>query len=266
MHTETKKPWNWMLFPFSSVKASPFGVFAATVGHGVYEIDGAQNWDKLGMGLPDTASIYRLQLHHELLHACTSAGLYEWMGEHWEMDGLALPCYQYKRIGGACYAATDDGIWIRTGSKWGQLCCEGKRVYDFLNLPQYVIVGHDSGIALYDRFMDEWAQFELHRSVTSLAVYRGHLIGATDQGELLVGDKKGQFERIQFGAKYIFSVTSKNGDTYACTDQGLYKLAYIADRLILLSVQVGFPVTDVDYRGDKLYMATLFQGIRTFDL
>lgn len=266
MQTETKKPWNWMLFPFSSVKASSFGVFAASVGYGVYEIDQNYNWDKLGSGLQDYASIYRLGLHQELLHACTADGLYEWAGEQWAKDGLSLPCYQYKRIGGACYAATDDGIWIRTGSKWGQLCCEGLKVYDFLNLPQYVIVGHDGGISLYDRFMDEWASFELNRSVTSLAVYRGHLIGASDRGELIVGDKKGRFELIQFGRRFIFSVVVKEGVTYACTDHGLYKLAYIADRLVLFAVETGFPVTDVDLRGNTLYIATLFHGVRTLDI
>lgn len=255
-----------MLFPFSSVKAGSFGVFAASVGYGVYEIDQEQNWDKLGSGLQDHASIYRLGLHHELLHACTGNGLFEWMGDQWEKDGLSLPCFQYKRIGGACYAATDDGIWFRTGSKWGLLCCEGKRVYDFMNLSQYVIVGHNSGISLYDRFMDEWAHFELDRSVTSLAVYRGHLIGASDRGELIVGDKKGRFELIQFGRKFIFSVTVKDDITYACTDQGLYRLTYIADRLIMLAVQTGFPVTDVDLRGDTLYMATLFNGVKTMEI
>lgn len=266
MQTGTKQPWNWLLFPFSSVKASPYGVFAASVGYGIFEIDHEHNWDKLSAGLPETANIIRLQLHHELLHACTNQGLYEWMGESWENDGLKLPCYQYRRLGGVCYAATEDGMWIRTGSKWGQLSCEGKRIYDFISLPHYVIAGHDSGISLYDRFMDEWAHFELKRSVTSLAVFRGHLIGSSDQGELLVGDKQGRFERFQFGQKFIFSVTAKRGEVYVCTDQGLFQLAYIANKLILLSVKLGFPVTDVDAQGDQLYMATLFQGVQKMEL
>ncbi|MBH5318701.1 hypothetical protein I6N90_12920 [Paenibacillus sp. GSMTC-2017] len=266
MQTGTKKPWNWLLFPFSSVKASPFGLFAASVGYGVYEIDEQFNWEKIDAGLPDTTSIHRLQLHSELLHACTNNGLYEWMGESWEHEGLALPCYQYRRTGGASYAATDDGLWIKTASKWGLLACEGKRIYDFLNLPQYMIVGHETGISLYDRFMDDWAHFELERKITSLAVYRGHLIGASDQGELMVGDKKGKFDRIRFGKKFIFSVAAKGNEIYVCTDQGLFKLAYIANKLILLSVMLGFPVTDVDVHGEELYMATLFQGIQTMKI
>lgn len=262
MQTGTKQPWNWLLFPFSSVKASPYGVFAASVGYGVYEIDHALNWDKLSAGLLETTNIYRLQLHQELLHACTNNGLFEWMGDSWENDGLTLPCYQFSRLGGASYAATDDGLWIRTGSKWRQLSCEGKRVYDFLSLPQYVIAGHDSGISLYDRFMDEWTHFDLKRSVTSLAVFQGHLIGTSDKGELLVGDKNGRFEVIQFGKTFIFSLAAKGGYIYVCTDQGLFRLAFIANKLMLLSVKLGFPVTDVDVQGDQLYMATLFQGVQ----
>lgn len=266
MRTDTQKPWNWLLFPFSSVKATPYGVYAGSVGYGVYEIDGDSNWDKLGQGLPDTANIHRLQLQHELLHACTSEGLFEWMGEHWENDGLTLPCYQYRNIGGARYAATDNGLWMRTGGKWGLLACEGKRIYDFINLPQYVIVGHETGIALYDRFMDEWAEFELDRRVNSLAVFQGHLIGTSDLGELLVGDKKGRFDRIAFGGKFIFSVTTKGKDVFVCTDQGLYTLTYVSNRLLLISVKLGYPITDVDVQGDKLYMATLFQGVQSMDL
>lgn len=266
MRTDTQKPWNWLLFPFSSVKATPYGVYAGSVGYGVYEIDGDSNWDKLGQGLPDKASIHRLQHQNELLHACTSEGLFEWMGERWENDGLTLPCYQYRNIGGARYAATDNGLWMRTGGKWGLLACEGKRNYDFINLPQYVIVGHETGIALYDRFMDEWAEFELDRHVNSLAVFQGHLIGTSDLGELLVGDKKGRFDRIAFGGKFIFSVTAKGRDVYVCTDQGLYTLAYVSNRLMLISVKLGFPITDVDVEGDKLYMATLFQGVQSMEL
>jgi hypothetical protein len=266
MRTDTQKPWNWLLFPFTSVKATPNGVYAGSVGYGIYEIDGNSNWDKLETGLPDTVSINRLQHQHELLHACTGIGLYEWMGEYWENAGLTLPCYQYRNIGGARYAATDNGLWMRTGGKWGLLACEGKRVYDFINLPQYVIVGHESGISLYDRFMDEWADFELGRRVNSLAVFQGHLVGTSDRGELLVGDKKGRFDRMSFGGLFIFSVTTKGRDVFVCTDQGLYTLAYAADRLMLISVKLGYPVTDVDVQGDKLYMATLFQGVQSIDL
>jgi len=266
MQTETSKPWNWLLFPFSSIKAGSDCLFAASVGHGVYQIDDAGCWGKMDEGLPDLTNVNRLQLQHELLHACTSNGLYEWVSDKWANDGLTIPCYQFRKIGGTSYVATDDGLWSKTGAKWEQVACEGKRVYDFMNLPQYLIIAHDSGISLYDRFMDDWAHFELEESVTSLTVFRGHLIGTNDKGQLLIGDKKGKFNRISFGKKFMFSVISKGNVIYVCSDRGLYQLAYIHNQVTLLSIKLGYPVTDVDIQGDNLYMATLFQGIQSVSI
>ena len=266
MQTETSKPWNWLLFPFSSVKAGPDCLFAASVGHGIYQIDADGRWEKLDQGMGDLINVNRLQLQHELLHACTSNGLYEWNGEAWDNDGLTIPCYQYRKIGGTSYAATEYGLWSKSSSRWEQIACNDKRVYDFINLPQYLTIAHDSGISLYDRFMDEWAHFKLETSVTSLAVFRGHLIGTSDQGELLIGDKKGRFDRIRFGKPFIFSVLAQGNDIYACTDRGLFQLAYIRNQVTLLSVKLGCPVTDIDMQGGSLYMATLFQGIQTVNV
>lgn len=266
MKTETSKPWNWLLFPFSSVKASPDGLFAASVGHGVYHIDGEGEWDKLDQGLPDTSNVNRLQLQHDLLHACTSTGLYEWNGEGWEHDGLDIPCYQYRKIGGNSYAATEDGLWSKGSYEWEKIACSDKRVYDFINLPQYLIIAHDSGISLYDRFMDDWAHFELQTSVTSLVVFRGHLVGTSESGELLIGDKKGNIERIRYGKLFIFAVIAQGREVYVCTDRGLYQLTYLYKGISLLSVKLGCPVTDIDMQGDQLHMATIFEGIQTINV
>ncbi|MNZ58335.1 hypothetical protein D3C78_763410 [compost metagenome] len=263
MQIEASKPWNWLLFAFSSIKAGPDCLFAASVGHGIYEIDAKDNWHKLEGGMPEQSNVNRLQLQHDQLHACTSKGLYQWNGTAWEKDGLPLPCFQYRKIGGTSYAATECGLWSKYGSRWEQIACPEKRVYDFMNLPQYLILAHETGMSLYDRFMDDWAHFELERSVTSLAVFHGHLIGTSDKGELLIGDKKGRFDRVQFGKPFIFSVAAKGNDLYACTDRGLFQLAYIRDEITLLSVKLGCPVTDIDIQGDSVYMATLFQGIQT---
>lgn len=266
MQTEISKPWNLLLFPFSSVKAGSDCLFAASVGHGVYQIDAEGSWEKLDHGLADAAYVNRLQLQHDLLHACTSSGLYEWNGEAWENEGLSIPCYQYRKIGGTSYAATEDGLWSKAGSNWEKIACPDKRVYDFINLPQYLIIAHESGVSLYDRFMDDWAHFELETNVTSLTVFRGHLIGTSDKGELLIGDKKGKFDRIRFGKTFIFSVLAKGNAIYVCTDRGLYQLAYICNQVTLLSVKLGCPVTDIDMRGGHLYMATLFHGIQTINV
>ncbi|MCU6711716.1 hypothetical protein M6D81_23745 [Paenibacillus sp. J5C_2022] len=266
MRTETKKPWNWLLFPFSSVKAGDSGLFAASYGYGVYEMDSNANWGKLNEGMPDGTNIYRLQLQHDHLHACSSKGLFQWKDNRWEEAGITLPCHQYRRIGGSSYASTSDGLWMKTGSNWNLLACAGKCIYDFINLPQYVIVAHNTGVSIYDRFMDEWSEFELNRAVTSLTVFRGHLIGASDRGELLVGDKRGKFQRIAYGGMHIFSVVAIDKDIYVCTDRGLYRLAYVVNHLTLLSIKLGFPVTDVDIMDGQLYMATLFQGIQRMEL
>lgn len=263
MKTETSKPWNWLLFPFSSVKAGPDFLYAASVGHGVYAIDESEKWVKLGAGLPEGASVNRLQLQHEMLYACTNEGLYEWDGSEWENDGLTIPCYQFRWLGGTAYAATEYGLWVKEAAGWEKAACPDKKVYDFMNLPQYLVIAHEDGISLYDRFMDDWAHFELQTSVTSLAVFMGHLIGVSDKGELFVGDKKGSFDRIRFGKPFIFSVQAKGNEVYACTDRGLFRLAYLRRQLTLLSVKLGYPVTDIDLHGDSIYMATLFQGIQT---
>ncbi|MBD2872888.1 hypothetical protein [Paenibacillus arenilitoris] len=266
MQIEASKPWNWLLFPFSSIKAGADGLYAASVGHGVYHIDAEGNWDKLHAGLPEWTHVNRLQLQHDLLHACTDSGLYEWNGDGWKNDGLNAPCYQFRKIGGTCYAATDCGLWTKAGSRWEKAACEGKRVFDFLNLPQYLIVAHEGGISLYDRFMDDWAHFDLQTSVTSLVTFKGHLIGSSDTGELIIGDKKGRFDRVRFGRPFLFSVLSKGRDVYACTDRGLFQLAMIREQVTLLPVKLGCPVTDVDMQGDSMYMATLFQGIQSISM
>ncbi|CAM3559707.1 hypothetical protein PALU110988_28850 [Paenibacillus lupini] len=260
------KPWNWMLFPFSSVRVGQESILAASVGYGVYEINEFGEWNKLGVGMPENATVNRLQLHSGVLHACTSEGLYVFDEEEWVDTGLAVPCSQYRLLGGTGYAATEYGLWAEISGEWQKFACPEKRVYDFMNLPQYLVVAHESGISLYDRFMDEWAEFELNRAVTSLSVFRGYLIGASDKGELLVGDKRGRFDRIRFSGKFIFSVVSIGIDTYVCTDHGLFRLSQIQSHFSLLSVKLGVPVTDVELHDGRLYMATLFQGIQYLDI
>ena len=98
----------------------------------------------------------------------------------------------------------------------------------------------------------------------ALLYTEGHLIGVSDRGELMIGDKKGRFDRIRFSKQFIFSIVAKGKDIYVCTDKGLFQLAYIRNQVTLLSVKLGIPVTDVDLQGDSLYMATLFQGIQMY--
>ncbi|QAY67141.1 hypothetical protein [Paenibacillus protaetiae] len=260
------KPWNWMLFPFSSIKADVENIYAASIGHGVYGIDAGGVWSKLDAGLDDQTTVNKLQLYSGILTACTSSGLYTYSGGEWSQDGLAVPCYQYLELGKAGYAATEYGLWCRVGSKWEQIAMPDRKVYNFINLPQYIVAGHTSGISMYDRYMDDWAHFELGRAVTGLSVYRGRIVAATDQGELLVGDTRGRFDRISFGKMFVFNVCTLGRTVFACTDRGLFRLANIRNQLALLPVKTGLPVTDVDMTGGSLYMATLFQGVHAMEM
>lgn len=260
------KPWNWMLFPFSSVKADVEAVYAASVGHGVFEIDPSGGWSKLEGGLEDQMSVNRLQLYYGTLSACASTGLYEYSGGRWENAGLAIPCFQHRMLGRTGYAGTEYGLWCRAGAKWEQIALHEKRVYDFINLPQYIVVGRTGGFSIYDRYMDDWAEFELERDVTSLTVYRGRIVGASDKGELLLGDTRGRFERVRFGKMFVFSVCAYGRNVFVCSDRGLFRMANIRNQATLLPVKLGFPVTDVDQMDGALYMATLFQGVHRMDL
>lgn len=254
-----------MLFPFSSVKADTESVYAASVGYGVYEIDASGTWNKMDKGLADQTSVNHLQLSNGILSACTSEGLYQYAEDKWVHEGLSIPCYQYRVLGKAEYAATEYGLWCRIGRKWEQMALPDKRVFDFMNLPQFIVAGHSDGLSLYDRYMDDWADYELGRAVTSLAVFRGRVVGTTDKGELLLGDTRGRFDQVRFGKTFIFSVASFGRNVFACTDKGLFRLANLRNQTTLLPVKLGIPVTEVDFLNGNLYMATLFQGIHAME-
>lgn len=263
---EGGRPWNWMLFPFSSVKADTESVYAASVGHGIYEIDACGVWNKMDEGLSDHTTVNQLQLSSGSLMACTSEGLFEYRGDKWANDGISIPCYQYRILSKSGYAATEYGLWCKIHTKWEQIALHEKRVYDFMNLPQFIVTGHATGVSLYDRYMDEWADFDLDRAVTSLAVFRGRVVGATDKGELLVGDTRGRFDRIRFGKMFVFSVAAFGRNVFACTDRGLFRLANVRNQISLLPMKLGLPVTEVDMMNGNLYMATLFQGIHAMEI
>jgi hypothetical protein len=115
---------------------------------------------------------------------------------------------------------------------------------------------------MYDRMTDRWASFQLECGVTSLAASRDYLLGANEQGELVVSNGEGGFSTIRFGDIFIFSVIARHAQVYVCTDKGLYRVSRLGERLTLFSVKPGVPVTDIDWLGRELYMATLSKGIQ----
>ncbi|WP_224753813.1 hypothetical protein [Paenibacillus terricola] len=260
-------PWDWMTYPFSSVKTDGSQLYAASPGNGIYCGDESGNWQHISKTLSDELVVNRLQLIQGKLYACTNEGLYTFEDGQWEQPEHSVPCYQYKTSGQCSFMGTDYGLWHRCGDgAWHKVACPERKVYDFLNMPQFLIVGHEEGVSIYDRFTDEWVDFQLGVGVTSLTVYHGHLLGTGEGGELIVGNKQGGFDVVRFGNRLVFTLIRYGRDVYACTDKGLYRIGYLCGQITMFAVKLGFPVTDVDTHDGQLYMATLFEGILQMDL
>jgi hypothetical protein len=160
-------------------------------------------------------------------------------------------------------AATQYGIWCRTEAGWLNWAYADSAVYDLLYLPQFLIAGCKRGIALYDRLTGEWIDYALQTAVTSVAVYRGRLIGVGECGQLIVGNKRGGFEIYRFDGLFMMSLIPKEREVYVCTDRGLFRLGLVRDSITLLPVRLGFPVADADWIDDTIVVATLFRGIQS---
>jgi len=257
---------NWFLFHFSSIKIyQEHTLFAAIMGKGIVRKHLLGDWENICEGLPLDIHINRLHIRYEHIFACTNKGLFRFANECWNETELTFSCYQYKDTGAHGMAATSYGLWYKDSGCWKKAAYSHNVVYDFLYFPQYIILALDCGIAVYDRYVSKWAEFQLDTAVTSLAIYEGHVIGTTEHGELLYGDKKGSFEKVRFENMFLFSVIRKNREVFACTDRGLYKLTYIQGRITLFAIKLGFPVTDIDANNDSLYLATLFEGVHKME-
>ncbi|GFN31579.1 hypothetical protein [Paenibacillus xylaniclasticus] len=259
-------PWNRMRFPFSSVRMDEDTLYAASPGNGIYQSVGNGDWMNISGELGDNIVVNRLHAADGKLYACTNDGLYKYENGEWELPELAIPCYQYKTYGACSFAATHYGLWHNCGADWHRVACSDRKVYDFIQLPQFLIIGHDQGISMYDRFMDEWNDCPLKIEVTSLAVYKGHLLGAGAGGEVIIGNRRGSFDVVKFGSRLVFTLVRHGSSVFACTDKGLYRIGLLRGQITLFSVKTGFPVTDIDSDGEHLYMATLFDGIQQMKL
>jgi len=264
MLSELFSRWESCPVHFSSVKVqADRSLIAASLGQGVFQRPENGEWSKLSEGLPEGTSVNRLQVIGSRMFACTSTGLYTLQDSKWQFAGIDVACYQYKEEWGYSFAATQKGLLYRKGDTWYTSAHENAVVYDFLFTPHYLYIGMQQGIATYDRMMDKWAAFKLGVGVTSLAADRGRLIGASDKGELVVGNRHGSFEKIRFGDMFVFAVITKAPSVYVCTDKGLFRLTSFEGRTSLFSVKPGVPVTDIDWHGSDLFMATLSRGIQT---
>ncbi|MFC5648073.1 hypothetical protein ACFPYJ_02885 [Paenibacillus solisilvae] len=264
MLPDSYKSWQSSPIHFSSVKVkTDRSVIAASPGNGIFHKSEYGEWIGMSKGLPEHTNINRLQLVGDSLFACTNKGLYRLEQQEWTCAEMNQPCYQYKEEWGYGFAATSSGLLYRSTNPWKRSAYENAIVYDFLFTPQYLYIGLDQGIGMSDRMTDRWASFHLESGVTSLAASREYLVGANEKGALIVSNGEGGFSTIQFGDIFIFSVIAKHAQVYVCTDKGLFRISKLRERLTLYPVKSGVPVTDIDWLGPELYMATLSKGIQT---
>lgn len=264
-HSAVPRAWNRLFPHISSVAAGPDAVvYASSLGRGVYRIAETGEWSALDENWPEDATVNRLLVGRNGLTACTSKGLYVYDGSRWEPTEVAIPVYRFREgEGGRMLAATQYGIWCGTEDGWMNWAYPDSVMYDLLYLPQFLIGGCDRGIVLYDRLAGAWGEYPLRTAVTSVAVYRGRLVGTGERGQLIVGNKRGGFEVYRFGGLFLVSLIPKGREVYACTDRGLFRLASFRDSVTLLPVRLGFPVADADWVGDTIVVATLFRGIQS---
>ncbi|MFC5700087.1 hypothetical protein ACFPVX_02225 [Cohnella faecalis] len=252
-----------LAFHFSTVKLlSPDSMLAVPLGQGIMHKAPESEWVQLDEGLPDDTHVNRLQVYGEDIYACTNQGLFKREENWWTPGGLGAFCYQFKQVGRVSLAGTSNGLWCKDGNEWRALSCSGRVVYDFLYLPHFIVIGMDLGLSIYDRLAQAWMNFRLNVAVTSLIVSQGVIMGATEKGELLIGNRKGGFERYKFGSLFVFNVVNAGNESFACTDKGLYRISRFRNAPRLMAVKLGCQVTDVDSDGESLYIATLFQGVQ----
>ncbi len=245
-----------------SVSACDDGMYAASFGNRVFRRRRDGTWSKEDRGLGDGIVVNRLQSIDGSVYACTNQGLYYRHADRWHPTEIAFPCYQIRKQGGLLAAATEYGVWCKVGTQWGNVAYANVPVYDLLLAPQFFFLGTNQGVSLYDRYTDSTADFPIASPVTSMAVFQGRLLGASSEGELVAGDRRGGFSRTGFDGIQIFSLQSTETDVFVCSGKGLYRLCAIGDRLTLRSVLVGFPVTDLIGSEDGMYVATLFGGLK----
>ncbi|MFS0723964.1 hypothetical protein [Paenibacillus sp. 1P07SE] len=253
---------DWLLFHFSSVKVfDERTLVAAPMGQGVMRKIDAGEWESLDEGWPEETHVNRLHVQGGEVYASTSTGLWVYRHDRWEATPLAIGCYQFRKLGRLSMAATEYGIWSQTDGEWHKSAYGESIVYDFLYLPQFIVLALNTGIAIYDRLTDSWMDYALGDAVTSLAVAAGRVLAVTESGKLLQSNGRGGFERIRFDHLFLFSVVMQGRSVFLCSNRGLYRVSCIGERLMVRSVKLGCPVTDMDTDGDSLYVATMFEGV-----
>ncbi|TBL71379.1 hypothetical protein [Paenibacillus thalictri] len=256
-----------LLHHFSSITIGPDDMLvAAALGSGVYRIFKEGHMACMDNGLPEGTIVNRLQQDRDVLYACTNKGLFHLEGDSWQADEVTVPCYQLKSEGGYCFAATQYGIWCKSSKGWLKTDIYNQEVYDFIQSPDFLFLGSECGLSIYDWYTSSWIHYPMGSPITSMASLQGRLVGTTGQGELVFGNAKGAFDKVVFERFFFYSVIASGGKVYACSNRGLFLLTCFRDNLRLISIKQGIPVTDVAFGGSTFYLATLYDGIQTIAL
>ncbi|MGG0823944.1 hypothetical protein ABE099_13810 [Paenibacillus turicensis] len=279
---------------FSSIKLiNNHTLVAAPLGRGLVKRTFHSDWEPMMEGLPEGTLINRLHVERDQLFASTNEGLYMWKNGEWVFNGLVLDCHQFRIREGGMLAATSCGLWrldlaedaysqddMLAGQhssihgvegqghqgNWEMIIRTSSVLYDFLFLRKYIVMALGQGLSLYNRYTRRWLDCDFGYAVTSVATSKNHVLGATDKGELVVVDLEGNCDRFIFDNIFIFAIVPSGDQLYVCTDRGLYKIVYWGGKIPnLVSVSLGSHVTDIDYDGENLYMATLFEGVKIIE-
>jgi len=251
---------------FSSISLTEEGyIAAATLGQGIYTLRENGQWHCIGEGLPENTITYRLKNLNHTLFAATDKGLFYYCDNRWHKTEIQIPCYDVVYQDVYLTASTEAGLLCEISGKWMNIAYPEWITYQLFITPEFLFLGCQHGIAMYDCLTGLWQEFFLHTAVTGMAVYRKRLIGVTKHGKLVVGNLKGGFVETGFEDLFIYSLIQDQGDVYICTNRGLYRFYEFKNNLIIRSVAVGYAVTDIEMTETHILMATLQYGIRKME-
>ncbi|OCT15546.1 hypothetical protein A8709_15840 [Paenibacillus pectinilyticus] len=247
---------------FTTLTASSDGIlYAGTEGHGVVQFTPLRSWECASEGLPEGVHVSRLDWVEGQLFASTRLGLYRLEDDVWQQTSVTDSCY--RAIGwGDRFVLTENGLLCGNNEDWLPLAYRGKKTYDLLVTPHFIFLGYEDGVAFYDLFTGDWCTMPLPEAVTSLAVFNSMLIGTTESGSVVMGNKKGGFLQHRFEGMFINRLVPHRGSVYACADTGLYKLIEFRGSFMMQALNAQAEVTDLLIWRDMMVISTRESGIK----
>jgi hypothetical protein len=252
----------WQSMRFTTLTASYDGVlYAGTEDHGVVQFSPLRSWESASEGLPAFTHVYRLDWVEDQLFASTSRGLYCLEDDIWQKTTVTDSCY--RAVGwGDRFVLTENGLLCGNEDEWLPLAYRGKKTYDLLVTPHFIFLGYEDGVAFYDLLTGDWCNMPLTQAVRSLAVYKSMLVGTTECGGLVVGNKKGGLHQHRFEGMFLNRLVAHRGEVYVCANTGLYKLVEFKGNIMLHALNAQAEVTDLLIWRDMMVISTRGSGIK----